>query len=60
MYDRQEIIDIVSSLQEDDVLECRTDASVEGLLSLPGWVKALNDEEMVSWFISKNHRWYQI
>ena len=60
MYDRQEIIDLLSSLLEDGVLECRTDASVETIRSLPGWLKTLDDEETVLWFIASNHRWYQI
>lgn len=60
VYDRQEIIDLLSSLQEDSVLECRTDASVETIQSLPGWLKTLDDEEMVFWFIAKSHHWYQI
>ena len=36
VYDRQEIIDLLSSLQEDGVLECQTDASMETMQSLPG------------------------
>lgn len=62
MYDRQEIIDLLSSLEEDSVLECRTDAGVETIQYLPGWPKTLDvdDEEAVFWFIAKNHRWYQI
>ncbi|KAG8220242.1 hypothetical protein J3R82DRAFT_1283 [Butyriboletus roseoflavus] len=60
VYDRQEIIDLLSSLQEENVLECQTDACVETIQSLPGWLKTLDDEETVFWFIAKNHHWYQI
>lgn len=59
VYDRQEIVDLLSSLQEDSVLECRTDASVETIQSLPGWLKTIDNEEIVFWFIAKNHHWYQ-
>ncbi|KAG9314611.1 hypothetical protein JVU11DRAFT_5415 [Chiua virens] len=60
VYDRQEIIDILSSLQEDSVLECRTDPRVESIQCLPGWLKTVDNEETIFWFIAKNHRWYQI
>lgn len=59
VYDRQETIDLLSSLQEDNVLECRTDPSMEIIQSLPGWLKTIDKEEMVFWFIAKNHHWYQ-
>lgn len=60
VYDRQEIIDLLSLLQEEGVLECRADASAETIQSLPGWLKTLDDEETVFWFTAKNHHWYQI
>ncbi|KAF8559362.1 hypothetical protein OG21DRAFT_1594769 [Imleria badia] len=59
VYDRQEIVDLLSSLQQDSVLEYRTDASVETIQSLPGWLKTIDNEEIVFWFIAKNHHWYQ-
>lgn len=59
VYDRQEIIDLLSSLQEDGVLEFRTDTSVETIQGLPGWLKTLDDEDAIFWFTAKNHHWYQ-
>ncbi|KAF8446218.1 hypothetical protein L210DRAFT_3529314 [Boletus edulis BED1] len=60
VYDRQEIVDLLSSLQEDGVLECRVDESAETVQSLPGWLKTVDNDEMVFWFIAKNHHWYQL
>ncbi|KAF8058258.1 hypothetical protein FPV67DRAFT_530991 [Lyophyllum atratum] len=60
VYDRQEVGDIVRSLQEDRYLKMRCDPTI-------GWddnfnVAALDDREEkgVFWFVSDEKRWYQV
>ncbi|KAF9243844.1 hypothetical protein BU15DRAFT_86274 [Melanogaster broomeanus] len=62
VYDRQEVLDLLSSLQQEGVLECRTGACVETVQRLPGWLVTLDEEEerTVFWFIAKNRHWYQV
>ncbi|KAF9229607.1 hypothetical protein BS17DRAFT_743885 [Gyrodon lividus] len=62
IYDRQEVFDLLSSLQQEGILECRAAVCVETVQMLPGWLMTLGekDEQMVFWFIAKNRHWYQV
>ncbi|KAF8845363.1 hypothetical protein BDN67DRAFT_941224 [Paxillus ammoniavirescens] len=62
VYDRPEVLDLLSSLQQEGVLECRAEACVETIEMLPGWLLTLGEKEerMVFWFIAKKRRWYQV
>ncbi|KIJ68695.1 hypothetical protein HYDPIDRAFT_81586 [Hydnomerulius pinastri MD-312] len=62
VYDRQEVLEVVLSLEQDGALESRTEASLENVRTLTGWPMMVDEKEEqgVFWFIAKNHHWYQV
>lgn len=65
VYDRQEVVEAISFLEQDGTLEAKIGDSsevLEQIREVPGWVGTLDVEEetRVCWFIGKKGHWYRV
>lgn len=64
-YDRQEVVEAVSFLEQEGTLEAKIGDSsevLEQIREVPGWVGTLDVEEetRVCWFVGKKGHWYRV
>ncbi|KAI6046109.1 hypothetical protein EDC04DRAFT_1873655 [Pisolithus marmoratus] len=64
-YDRQEVIEAVTFLEQEGTLEAKIGGSsgiLEQIMEVPGWAGMLEEEEerRVYWFIGKKGHWYRV
>ncbi|KAL4080394.1 hypothetical protein V8B97DRAFT_1863880 [Scleroderma yunnanense] len=65
VYDRQEVLEVLTFLELDGTLEAKVntrDNVLEEIKVVPGWAATLEEgeEQKVYWFIGKNRHWYRV
>ncbi|KAI6117802.1 hypothetical protein EV401DRAFT_1565049 [Pisolithus croceorrhizus] len=64
-YDRQEVVEAISFLEQEGTLEAKIGDSsevLEQIREVPGWMGTLDEQEemRVCWFIGKKGHWYRV
>lgn len=65
VYDRQEVLEAVTFLEQEGTLEARVDSRggvLEEMKTVVGWAMTLDEgeERQVHWFIGRNRHWYRV
>lgn len=67
VYDRREVLEAVTFLEQDGMIEARLcederAGTLGRLRSVPGWAVVLDEEEeqRIFWFMSKDRHWYRV